>query len=32
VFAAGAIDAAVWLAGREPGLYDFGEVVAGGAD
>lgn len=27
VFAAGAIDAAVWLAGREPGLYDFGNVV-----
>jgi len=27
VFAAGAIDAAVWLAGREPGWYDFGDVV-----
>ena len=27
VFAAGALDAAVWLAGREPGQYDFGEVV-----
>ncbi len=32
VFAAGAIDAAVWVAGREPGLYDFGDVVASGAD
>ncbi len=28
VFAAGAIDAAVWLVGREPGLYGFGDVVA----
>ena len=27
VFAAGALDAAVWLAGREAGRYDFGEVV-----
>jgi len=27
VFAAGALDAAVWLVGREPGRYDFGEVV-----
>ncbi len=27
VFAAGAIDAAVWLADRESGLYDFGDVV-----
>jgi 4-hydroxy-tetrahydrodipicolinate reductase len=29
VFAAGAIDAAVWLADREPGLYGFGDVVDG---
>lgn len=27
VFAAGALDAAVWLAGREPGFYEFGEVL-----
>jgi len=27
VFAAGAIDAATWLVGREPGWYDFGAVV-----
>jgi 4-hydroxy-tetrahydrodipicolinate reductase len=27
VFAAGALDAAVWLAGREAGQYDFGAVV-----
>lgn len=27
VFAAGALDAAVWLAGRDPGWYDFGEVI-----
>ena len=26
VFAAGAVDAAEWLAGREPGWYDFGDV------
>jgi len=32
VFAAGAIDAAVWLVGREPGLYEFGEVVGVGED
>ena len=32
VFAAGAIDAAVWLVGREPGLYDFGDVVADGPE
>ena len=34
VFAEGALDAAVWLAGREPGWYDFADVVAGadGAD
>ena len=30
VFAEGALDAAVWLAGREPGWYDFSEVVSGG--
>jgi 4-hydroxy-tetrahydrodipicolinate reductase len=27
VFAAGAIDAATWLVGRDPGWYDFGAVV-----
>jgi 4-hydroxy-tetrahydrodipicolinate reductase len=27
VFAAGALDAAVWLAGREPGRYDFTDVA-----
>jgi len=27
VFAAGALDAAVWLVGREPGRYEFGAVV-----
>ena len=27
VFAAGALDAAVWLAGREPGWYGFDDVV-----
>lgn len=27
VFAAGALDAAAWLAGREPGLYEFREVL-----
>ena len=27
VFAAGALDAAAWLAGREPGRYEFGAVV-----
>jgi 4-hydroxy-tetrahydrodipicolinate reductase len=32
VFAAGAIDAAVWLADREPGMYDFGDVVGAGSD
>jgi 4-hydroxy-tetrahydrodipicolinate reductase len=26
VFAAGALDAAVWLDGREPGRYDFTDV------
>ncbi|WP_115864996.1 4-hydroxy-tetrahydrodipicolinate reductase [Halorussus litoreus] len=29
VFAEGALDAAVWLAGREPGWYDFADVVEG---
>ncbi|WP_254767188.1 4-hydroxy-tetrahydrodipicolinate reductase [Salinilacihabitans rarus] len=28
VFAAGAVDAAVWIAGRTPGRYDFAEVIA----
>ncbi|WP_135851705.1 4-hydroxy-tetrahydrodipicolinate reductase [Halorussus salinus] len=32
VFAEGALDAAVWLAGREPGWYDFADVVEGGDD
>ncbi|MFB6303729.1 MAG: 4-hydroxy-tetrahydrodipicolinate reductase [Haloferacaceae archaeon] len=27
VFAAGAVDAATWLAGRDPGRYDFTEVL-----
>ena len=27
VFAAGALDAAAWLAGKSPGRYEFGEVV-----
>ena len=27
VFAAGAVDAAEWLAGKEPGWYEFGDVV-----
>ncbi|WP_128477807.1 4-hydroxy-tetrahydrodipicolinate reductase [Halorussus pelagicus] len=31
VFAEGALDAAVWLAGREPGWYDFADVVEGDA-
>ncbi|PSP89159.1 4-hydroxy-tetrahydrodipicolinate reductase [Halobacteriales archaeon QS_4_69_34] len=30
VFAAGALDAADWLAGREPGRYGFGAVVGDG--
>ncbi|WP_134670773.1 4-hydroxy-tetrahydrodipicolinate reductase [Halorussus marinus] len=29
VFAEGALDAAAWVAGREPGRYDFAEVVEG---
>ncbi|MCU4975186.1 4-hydroxy-tetrahydrodipicolinate reductase [Halobacteria archaeon AArc-m2/3/4] len=28
VFAAGALDAAVWLADRDPGSYDFDDVIA----
>lgn len=31
VFAAGALDAAVWLAEREPGRYDFADVLGGGS-
>lgn len=27
VFAAGAVDAAEWLAGRDPGWYEFGDVL-----
>jgi 4-hydroxy-tetrahydrodipicolinate reductase len=26
VFAAGAVDAAEWLVGRDPGWYEFGDV------
>ncbi|WP_224447293.1 4-hydroxy-tetrahydrodipicolinate reductase [Haloprofundus salilacus] len=29
VFAAGALDAAAWLAGREAGRYDFSDVIGG---
>ncbi|SFS74085.1 4-hydroxy-tetrahydrodipicolinate reductase [Halostagnicola kamekurae] len=28
VFAAGAVDSAVWLSGRDPGSYDFADVLA----
>ncbi len=31
VFAAGALDAAVWLAGQRPGRYDFADALEGGA-
>lgn len=31
VFAAGALDAADWLAGRSPGWYDFSDVLADGS-
>ena len=31
VFAEGALDAAVWLAGKPPGLYDFADVLEDGA-
>jgi 4-hydroxy-tetrahydrodipicolinate reductase len=27
VFADGALDAAGWLSGRDPGWYDFAEVI-----
>jgi len=27
VFAAGALDAAVWLDGRSPGRYEFADVI-----
>jgi 4-hydroxy-tetrahydrodipicolinate reductase len=29
VFAAGALDAAEWLAGRAPGTYEFADVIEG---
>ena len=32
VFAEGALDAAVWLGGRDPGWYDFGDVLDAGGD
>jgi len=32
VFAAGALDAAAWLAGRKPGWYGFDDVVRGEGD
>ncbi|OYR89335.1 4-hydroxy-tetrahydrodipicolinate reductase, partial [Halorubrum distributum] len=33
VFAEGALDAAAWLAGRDPGWYGFGDVLdAGGTE
>ncbi|MFD1569923.1 4-hydroxy-tetrahydrodipicolinate reductase [Halorubrum laminariae] len=32
VFAEGALDAAVWIAGRDPGWYDFGDVLDAGGD
>jgi 4-hydroxy-tetrahydrodipicolinate reductase len=32
IFAAGALDAAVWLAGRDAGQYDFDEVLDAGDD
>ncbi|WP_276260128.1 4-hydroxy-tetrahydrodipicolinate reductase [Haloglomus litoreum] len=32
VFAAGAVDAAEWLAGREAGWYEFGDVIGDGGD
>ena len=31
VFAAGALDAAVWLAGQHPGRYEFADALEGGA-
>lgn len=32
VFAAGAVDAAEWLPGREPGRYEFGDVIGDGTE
>ena len=32
IFAAGALDAAVWVAGRDPGRYDFDAVLAPDGD
>ena len=32
VFAAGALDAAAWLADRDPGWYDFDDVLDGGSE
>jgi 4-hydroxy-tetrahydrodipicolinate reductase len=32
VFAAGAVDAAEWLPGREAGWYEFGDVIGDGGD
>ena len=32
IFAAGALDAAVWLAGRDPGRYDFDAVLTPDSD
>jgi 4-hydroxy-tetrahydrodipicolinate reductase len=32
VFAAGALDAAAWLAGRGPGAYDFEDVIGAGGE
>jgi 4-hydroxy-tetrahydrodipicolinate reductase len=32
IFAAGALDAAVWIAGRSPGEYDFDAVLDAGTD
>ncbi|MFC5135155.1 MULTISPECIES: 4-hydroxy-tetrahydrodipicolinate reductase [Haloferacaceae] len=32
VFAEGALDAATWLAGRDPGWYDFDDVLGGKGD
>jgi 4-hydroxy-tetrahydrodipicolinate reductase len=32
VFAAGAVDAAEWLSDREPGRYEFGDVIGDGGE
>ncbi len=32
VFAEGALDAAAWLAGRDPGRYEFDDVLGGGEE